>query len=63
MTTKIKPAQRTLRVKTETEPVERAVESAIAECEKNQMVLQATELFLKSGIEIKDVYGRLDSYK
>ena len=57
--TKIKRAQRALRAKTETEAIERALDFAIAEHEKNRQVLQATERFIKSGIEIKDVYRTL----
>ena len=56
---KIKRAQKALRAKTETEAIERALDFAIAEHEKNRLVLQATERFIKSGIEIKDVYGTL----
>ena len=56
---KIKRAQRALHAKTETEAIERALDFAIAEHEKNRLVLQATERFIKSGIEIKDVYGTL----
>jgi hypothetical protein len=56
---KIKRAQRALHAKTETEAIERALDFAIAEHEKNRLVLQATERFIKSGIEIKDVYDTL----
>ena len=56
---KIKRAQRALHAKTETEAIERALDFAIAEHEKNRSVLQSTERFIKSGIEIKDVYGTL----
>ena len=56
---KIKRAQKALHAKTETEAIERALDFAIAEHEKNRLVLQATERFIKSGIEIKDVYGSL----
>ena len=56
---KIKRAQRALHAKTETEAIERALDFAIAEHEKNRLVFQATERFIKSGIEIKDVYGAL----
>ena len=56
---KIKRAQRALRAKTETEAIERALDFAIAEHEKDRLVLQSTERFIKSGIEIKDVYGTL----
>ena len=48
-----------MRAKTETEAIERALDLAIAEHEKNRLVLQATERFIKSGTEIKDVYGTL----
>ena len=57
--TKIKRAQRALRAKTETEAIERALDFAIAEHEKNRLVVEATERLIKSGIEIKDVYGTL----
>ena len=56
---KIKRAQRALHAKTETEAIERALDFAIAEHEKNRLVQQATEHFIKSGVEIKDVYGTL----
>jgi len=56
---KIKRAQRALHAKTETEAIERALDFAIAEHEKNRLVVRATERFIKSGIEIKDVYGAL----
>jgi hypothetical protein len=56
---KIKRAQRALHAKTETEAIERALDFAIAEHEKNRLVLQATERFIKSGIDIKDVYGTM----
>ena len=56
---KIKRAQRALRAKTETEAIERALDFAIEEHEKNRLVLLATERFIKSGIEIKDIYGTL----
>jgi len=56
---KIKRAQKALRAKTETETIERALDFAIAEHEKNRLVLEASERFVKSGIQIKDVYGTL----
>jgi hypothetical protein len=56
---KIKKAQRALRAKTETETIERALDFAIAEHEKNRVTALATDRFLNSGIEIKDVYGTL----
>ena len=56
---KIKLAQRALRARTETEAIERALDFAIAEHEKNRLVLQATERFIKSGIEIKVLHNNL----
>jgi len=58
---KIKRAQRALRAKTETETVERALDFAIAEHQRNRLALEASERFVTSGIEIKDVYGTVDS--
>lgn len=58
---KIKRAQKVLRARTETEAIERALDFAIAEHRKNKLAMEATERFLKSGIEIKDVYGTLAS--
>ena len=58
---KIKRAQRALHAKTETEAIDRALDFAIAEHEKNRLVLEATERFVKSGIDIKDVYDALGS--
>ena len=57
---KIKRAQRVLRAKTETETIERALDFAINEHESNRLALEATERFLRSGGEIKDVFGKLD---
>jgi hypothetical protein len=57
---KIKRAQKALQAKTETETIERALDLAISEHRKNRLVLEATERFVKSGIDIKDVYGKLD---
>jgi hypothetical protein len=57
--TKIRRAQKALHVKMETEAIERALDFAIAEHEKNRLVLQATVRFIKSGIEIKDAYATL----
>jgi hypothetical protein len=57
---KIKRAQKALQAKTETETIERALDLAIAEHQRNRLVLEASERFVKSGIDIKDVYGTLD---
>jgi hypothetical protein len=56
---KIKRAQKALRAATETETIERALDLAIEEHEKNRIVHEANEQFLKSGIQIRDVYSRL----
>jgi len=56
---KIKRAQKALQAKTETETIERALDLAIDEHESNRLALKATERFVKSGIDIKDVYGTL----
>ena len=57
---KIKRAQRALHAKTETETIERALDLAITEHERNQLAWDAHERFIKSGAEIKDVYGVLE---
>ena len=56
---KIRRAQKVFKAKTETEAIERALDLAIREHESNRLALEATERFVKSGIEIKDVYGTL----
>jgi hypothetical protein len=58
--TKIKRAQKALKAKTETETIERALDLAIEGERSGRLALEATERFLKSGIQIKDVYGTLD---
>jgi len=56
---KIKRAQTVLRAKTETEAIDRALDLAIAEHEKNRLTVEANERFIKSGIAIRDAYGAL----
>jgi len=56
---KIRRAQKVLKAKTETEAIERALDLAISEHEKNRLAVEAHESFLNSGIEIKDVYGKV----
>jgi len=56
---KIKRVQKILQARTETDAIERALDLAIAEHEKNRLALHATERFAASGIDIKDVYGTL----
>ena len=57
---KIKRAQKLLRAKTETETIERALDFLLTEHESNRLAFEATERFLRSGGEIKDVFGKLD---
>jgi len=57
---KIKRAQKALRAKTETETIDRALDLAISEAQSHRLALAANERFLKSGIEIKDVYRVVD---
>jgi hypothetical protein len=56
---KIRRAQKVFKAKTETETIERALDFAIDEHEKNRLVSEANERFVRSGVEIKDVYGKL----
>ncbi|MDQ6704925.1 MAG: hypothetical protein M3Z85_03040 [Acidobacteriota bacterium] len=56
---KIKRAQRLLKAPTETETIERALDEVIAEYDRNRLAREANERFLRSGIEIRDVYGKL----
>jgi hypothetical protein len=57
---KIKRAQKALCAKTETETIERALDLAIEESRNNRLVLEANNRFVRSGIDIEDVYGALD---
>lgn len=56
---KIKRAQRLLKTGTETETVDQALDVVIAEHERNRLTREANERFIKSGIEIRDVYAKL----
>lgn len=57
---KIKRAQKLLGAQTETEAIELALDEAITERERNRQVWAATERLLKSGIQVNDVFGRLE---
>jgi hypothetical protein len=57
---KIRQAQRVLRAETETETIERALDLAISEYERNRLAGLANSRFLSSGIRIKDVYRTLE---
>lgn len=58
---KIKRAQKALRTKTETETIERALDDAIEADRINRRLHAANDRFLRSGVQIKDVYGNLDN--
>jgi hypothetical protein len=58
---KIRRAQKLLGTKTETETIERALEEVITERERSRAAWRAHERFLRSGIQIRDVYGVLKS--
>ena len=53
---KVKCAKKVL---TETETIDLALDLAIAELQKNHLTLGANERFVKSGSDIKDLYGLL----
>jgi hypothetical protein len=57
---KINRVRKALRAATETEAVDRALDLALAEHARNRLAAAAHEEFVKSGILIRDVYGRLD---
>jgi len=56
---KVRRAKRQVHVETETEAIERALDFVIAEHERNELVTGANDRFLRSGAQIKDVYGKL----
>jgi hypothetical protein len=56
---KIKRAQKVLKARTETETIERALDAVIAEEQRNRLAWEATERFIRSGVKIRDIYGRL----
>ena len=56
---KIKRAQKVLGTTTETETIEHALDQVISEAERNRRAWSATERFMKSGVAIEDVFGRL----
>jgi len=62
---KLKKAQKVLGAKTETEAVERALDSVIDEDERNRRAWAAHERFLRAvareGLIIHDVFGRLEA--
>ncbi len=56
---KIKRVQKLLQADTETETIDRALDWVISEHERNAMAAEANQRFAKSGIVIRDVYGKL----
>ena len=62
--TRLNRAQKALKTRTETETVERALENAIIETERNTIAWAAHDEFvaqmIKGGFQIDDVYGRLE---
>jgi hypothetical protein len=56
---KISRVRKALRASTETEAIDKALDLALAEHERNKLATQAHERFVKSGIVIRDVYGKL----
>lgn len=56
---KLKRAQRVLEARTETETVERALDLAISEHQRNKLTEDANQKFLKSGVVIRDAFGAL----
>jgi hypothetical protein len=57
---KLKRAQKLLDAPTETETVERAIDLAILEHERNRIANQAHERFVRSKATYRDVYGVLE---
>ena len=57
---KIKRAQKLLHARTETEAIERALDLVISEYEKNRLAAETNERFVKSGIDVQDIYGTLE---
>ena len=57
---KIERARKIIGARTQTETIERALDQVIARDHRNRNAWRANERFLKSGIEIRDVFGQLD---
>lgn len=57
---KLKRAQKLLDAPTETETVERAIDMAIVEHERNRIANLAHDRFVRSKATIRDVYGVLE---
>jgi len=57
---KLKRAQKLLDARTETETVERAIDLAILEHERNRIANQAHDRFVRSKVTVRDMYGVLE---
>jgi len=57
---KLKKAQAALGTKSDAETVEKALDQVISDTERNRLAWAATERFVKSGITVRDVFGRVD---
>ena len=57
---KIRRAQKALRVRTETETIERALDLVLLEHRRNLLAAAAHKRFAESGVTVKDVYGKLE---
>jgi hypothetical protein len=58
-TSKLSRVQEILLAKTETEAIERALDFVLSDHLQKQLAWEANDRFLRSGIQIKDVYGGL----
>jgi len=56
---KLKRAQKVLQAKSETETVERALDLAISEHERNKLTAEANQKFVKRRVVIRDVFEAL----
>jgi len=56
---KIRLAKKLMQTGTETETIEQALDAVIAEHKRNRITRDANERFVKTGIEIRDVYDKL----
>ncbi len=57
---KISRVRKVLQASTETEAIDRALDLALAEHERSRLALTAHDKFVKSGIVVRDVYGKLE---
>ncbi len=60
---KIQRAKKLLGARSETEVIERALDELIEDRQREARLQKAHLRFLRSGAQIKDVYGRLDGQR